>query len=89
MGYQGQKKNPCAEGKNTFGMYDTSPRVQLIPDCRDEHIKLKLLASPSRWTYALVVFSLFSSKKSGLELLIAALSIQGTKNVNETRGASP
>ena len=69
-------------------MYDTSPRVQLIPDCREEHVKLKLLASPSRWTYALVAFLLFSSKKSGLQLLIAALST-GNKNVKETRGVSP
>ena len=59
--------SPCADERNTFGMHDTSPRVQLIPDCRDEHIKLKLLASPSRWTYALAAFFLFSSKKSGLQ----------------------
>ena len=88
MGSQGQKNSPCAEGKNTFGMHDMKPRVQLIPDCREEHVKLKLLASPSRWTYALVAFLLFSSKKSGLQLLIAALST-GNKNVKETRGVSP
>ena len=85
MGSQGQKNSPCAEGKNTFGMHDMKPRVQLIPDCREEHVKLKLLASPSRWTCALVAFLLFSSKKSGLQLLIAALSTGNKKCKRDAR----
>ena len=44
----GQLKKLFKEEKNTFGMHDINPRVQLLPDCRGEHIKLKLLASPSR-----------------------------------------
>ena len=43
-------------------MHDINPRVRLLPDCRGEHIKLKLLACPSRWTYALWHFWPFPKK---------------------------
>ena len=69
-------------------MHDINPRVQLLPDCRGEHIKLKLLASPSRWTYALLAFLAFSSKNRAFNSSSPSW-IQGTQNFKETRGVSP
>ena len=69
-------------------MHDINPRVQLLPDCRGEHIKLKLLASPSRWTYALLAFLAFSSKNRAFNSS-SPTWIQGTQNFKETRGVSP
>jgi len=74
--------------KHTFGMHDMNPLVQLIPDCRDGYIKLKLLASSSRWTYELVAFSFFSWRKWGLQPIMDATSTEN-KKCKETRGVSP
>ena len=74
--------------KHTFEMHDMNTRVQLIPDYRDGYIKLKLLAGPSRWTHALIAFSLFSSGKSGLQPLMDVTSTEN-KNVKETCRVSP
>jgi hypothetical protein len=80
MGSQGQINSSCAEEKNTFGMHDINPRVQLHPDCRGEHIKLKLLAGPPTWTYALVAFLAFSSKNRAFKSSSPSW-IQGTQNL--------
>lgn len=71
--------------KHTFEMHGMKPRVQLIPDCRDGYIKLKLLASPSRWTRALIAFSLFSSGKSGLHPLMDVTSTENKKFKRDMR----
>ena len=75
----------CADEKNTLGVHDMIPRVQIIPDGRDEHIKLKLLAIPSRWTYALLPSSSFSSKKSGLQRLMPSSITGNTQFRRDTR----
>ena len=78
----------CGRKKHTFWMHDMNPLVQLIPDSRDGYITLKLLASSSRWTYALVAFSFFFWRKWGLQPIMDVTSAEN-KNVKETRGVSP
>jgi hypothetical protein len=66
-------------------MHDMNPLVQLIPDSRDGYIKLKLFASSSRWTYALVAFSFFSWRKWGLQPIMDAPSKENKKCKRDTR----
>jgi hypothetical protein len=74
----------CRRKENLRGARH-SPLFQHSPYSRDEHIKMKLLASPSRWAYALVVFSLFSSTRSVLQPLIAVLNTANKKYHRHTR----